>query len=71
MRWDKKAPLESNLHVYGKADIEFRVYNVKKIAKGKGSKKDQRKSTKEQVTKKERGILDKVNMSELFRLHRG
>ena len=71
MRWDRKAPPESNLHVYGKDDTEFRVYNVKKVAKEKGSKKDQRKSTREQVTRKERRILDKVKTFELFRLHRG
>ena len=57
MRWDRKAPPESNLHIYGKDDIEFRVYNVKKVAKDERSKKDQRKSTKEQVSKEERWIL--------------
>ena len=71
MRWDREAPPESNLHVYGKDDIEFRVYNVKRSPKRKDRKKDQRKRTKEQVTKKEKRILDKVNTFELFRLHRG
>ena len=69
MRWDRKAPPESNLHVYGKDDIEFKVYNVKRSPKEKDRKKTRKKSTKEQVTKKERKILDKVNTSELFRLH--
>ena len=71
MRWDRKAPPESNLHVYGKDDMEFRVYNVKRSSKRRDQKKDQRKSTKEQVTKKEMRILEKVNTSELFRLHQG
>ena len=71
MRWDREAPPESNLHVYGKDDIEFRVYNVKRSQKSEDRKRDWKKSTKEQVTKKEKRILDKVNMSELFRLHRG
>ena len=71
VRWDREAPPESNLHVYGKDDIEFRVYNVKRSQKSEDRKRDWKKSTKEQVTKKEKRILDKVNMSELFRLHRG
>ena len=71
MRWDRKAPPESNLHVYGKDDIEFRVYNVKRSQKSEDRKRDWKKSTKEQVTKKEKRILEKVNMSELFMLHRG
>ena len=66
MRRDWKAPPESNLHVYGKDDTEFRVYNVKR-----SPKRGDRKSTKEKVTRKERRILEKVNTSELFRLHRG
>ena len=71
MRWDREAPPESNLHVYGKDDIEFRVYNVKRSQKSEDRKRDWKKSTKEQVTKKEKRILEKVNMSELFMLHRG
>ena len=71
VRWDREAPPESNLHVYGKDDIELRVYNVKKSQKSEDRKRDWKKSTKEQVTKKERRILDKINTSELFRLHRG
>ena len=70
MRWDREAPPESNLHVYGKDDIEFRVYNVKRLQKSEDRKRDWKKSTKEQVTKKEKRILEKVNMSELFMLHR-
>ena len=54
MRWDRKAPPESNLNVYGKDDIEFRVYNVKRSPKRKDRKKDRRKRTNEQVTKKEK-----------------
>ena len=42
-RWDKKTPPESNLHVYGKDDIEFRVYNVKRSPKGKDRKKTREK----------------------------
>ena len=71
MGWDREAPPESNLHVYGKDDIELRVYNVKKSQKSEDRKRDWKKSTKEQVTKKEKRILEKVNMSELFMLHRG
>ena len=70
VRWDREAPPESNLHVYGKDDIEFRVYNVKMSQKSEDWKRDWKKSTKEQVTKKEKRILEKVNMSELFMLHR-
>ena len=46
MRWDRKASPESNLHVYGKDDTEFRVYNLKR-----SPKRRDRKRTKEKVLK--------------------
>ena len=71
MRWDRKAPPKSNLHVYGKDDIEFRVYNLKWSPKRGDRKKTREKVLKKKLLKKESRILDKVNTSELFRLHRG
>ena len=52
MRWDRKAPLESNLHVYGKDDIEFRVYNVKRLPKRRDRKKAREKVLKNKLLKK-------------------
>ena len=43
MRWDRKAPPESNLNVYGKDDIEFRVYNLKWSPKRGDRKKTREK----------------------------
>ena len=70
VRWYKKAPLESNLHVYGKDDTEFRVYNVKRSPKKKDRKRIGEKVLKNKLLEKKIGFLDKVNTSELFRLHR-
>ena len=33
MRWDRKKLLELNLYVYGKDDIQIRVYNMKRSPK--------------------------------------
>ena len=33
VRWDKKKLPESNLHVYGKDNIQIKVYNVKGLPK--------------------------------------
>ena len=60
MRWDRKKLLELNLHVYGKDDIQIRVYNKKRSPKrgDREKKKNQGERIKEQVTKKELLILD-------------
>ena len=71
VRWDRKAPPESNLHVYGKDDIEFNVYNVKRSPKRRDRRMTREKVLKNNLLKKESRILDKVNTSELFKLHRG
>ena len=60
MRWDRKAPLESNLHVYGKDDIEFRVYNVKRSPKKKDRKKTREKVLKNKLLKKKGGFWTKL-----------
>ena len=67
----QKAPPEPNLHVYGKDDTEFRVYNVKRSPKRRDRRMTREKVLKNKLLKKESRILDKVNMFELFRLHRG
>ena len=60
MRWDRKAPPESNLHVYGKDDIEFRVYSVKRSPKRKDKKKTREKELKNELLKKKRGFWTKL-----------
>ena len=60
MRWDRKAPPESNLHVYGKDDIEFRVYNVKRSPKRKDRKKTREKVLKNKLLKKKGGYWTKL-----------
>ena len=60
MRWDRKAPPESNLHVYGKDDIEFRVYNVKRSPKRKDKKKTREKVLKNKLLKKKGGFWTKL-----------
>ena len=41
--WDKKEFPESNLHVYGKDDIQIVVYKMERWPKEKGSEKHQKK----------------------------
>ena len=60
MRWDRKAPPESNLHVYGKDDIEFRVYNVKRSPRRKDRKKTREKVLKNKLLKKKGGFWTKL-----------
>ena len=60
VRWDRKAPLESNLHVYGKDDIEFRVYNVERSPKRKDRKKTREKVVKNKLLKKKGGFWIKL-----------
>ena len=60
MRWDRKAPLESNLHVYGKDDTEFRVYNVKRLPKRGDRKKTREKVLKNKLLKKKEGFWTKL-----------
>ena len=60
MRWDRKAPPESNLHVYGKDDIEFRVYNVKRSPRRKDRKKTKEKVLKNKLLKKKGGFWTKL-----------
>ena len=60
MRWDRKAPPESNLNVYGKDDIEFRVYNVKRSPKRKDRKKTREKVPKNKLLKKKGGFWTKL-----------
>ena len=69
MRWDRKASPESNLHVYVKDDTEFRVYNVKRLPKRRDRKRTREKVLKNKLLENKRRILEKVNTSELFRLH--
>ena len=61
MRWNRKAPPESNLHVYGKDNIKFRVYNVKRSPKrGGGEKKTREKVLKNKLLKKKGGFWTKL-----------
>ena len=60
VRWDRKAPPESNLHVYGKDDIEFTVYNVKRSPKRKDQKKTREKVLKNKLLKKKGGFWKKL-----------
>ena len=61
MRWDREAPPESNLHVYGKDDIEFRVYNMKKSQKRTERKKETgKKVQKNKLLKKKGGFWTKL-----------
>ena len=60
MRWDRKAPLESNLHVYGKDDMEFRVYNVKRSPKRRNQKRTREKVVKNKLLEKKRGFWTKL-----------
>ena len=71
MRWNRKAPPKSNLHVYGKDDKEFRVYNVKRSPKRRDRERTIEKVVKNKSLEKKGGFWEKVNTSELFRLHRG
>ena len=59
MRWDRKAPPESNLHVYGKDDMEFRVYNVKRLPKRKDRERTKEKVLKNKLLEKKRGDFGK------------
>ena len=59
VRWDRKAPPESNLHVYVKDDIEFRVYNVKMSPKRVDQKKTREKVLKNKLLKKKAGFWTK------------
>ena len=45
MSWDKEKLLEPNLHVYGKDDTKFMVYNMRKWPK-KGIKKKKKSRAK-------------------------
>ena len=60
MKWDRKALPESNLHVYGKDDIEFRVYNVKRSPKMRDRKKTREKVLKNKLLKKKSGFWPKL-----------
>ena len=60
MRWDRKAPPESNLHVYGKDDIEFRIYNMKRSPRRKDRKKTREKVLKNKLLKKKEGFWTKL-----------
>ena len=51
MRWDKKTPPESNLHVYGKDNIQLRVYNVKRSPKIGDRKKTGKRVLKNKLLK--------------------
>ena len=56
MRWDRKAPPESNLHVYGKDDTEFRVYNVKESLEKRDLKRTREKVLKNKLLEKKKGF---------------
>ena len=60
VRWDRKAPPESNLHVYGKDDMEFRVYNVKRSPKRRDQKRTREKVLKNKLLEKKRGFWTKL-----------
>ena len=60
MRWDRKVLPESNLHVYGKDDTEFRVYNMKRSLKRKDRKKAREKVLKNRLLKKKGGFWTKL-----------
>ena len=60
VRWDRKAPPESNLHVYGKDDIEFRVHNVKRSPKRGDRKNIREKVLKNKLIKKKGGFWTKL-----------
>ena len=64
-----KTPPESNLPLYGKDDTEFRIYNVKRSPKRRDRKRTREKVLKNKLLENKRRILEKVNTSELFRLH--
>ena len=54
MRWDRKKLPELNLHVYGKDDIQIRVYNKKRSPKrgDREKKKTREKGLKNKLLKK-------------------
>ena len=52
MRWDKKKLPKSNLHVYGKDDIQIRVYNMKRLPKRGDREKTREKGLKNKLLKK-------------------
>ena len=56
MRWDRKAPPESDLHVYGKDDTKFRVYNVKRSPKRRDRKRTREKVLKNKLLEKKKGF---------------
>ena len=60
MRWDWKAPPESNLHVYGKDDTEFRIYNVKRSPKRGDRKRTIEKVLKKKLLEKKGGFWKKL-----------
>ena len=60
MRWDRKVLPESNLHVYGKDDTKFRVYNMKRSLKRKDRKKAREKVLKNRLLKKKGGFWTKL-----------
>ena len=60
MRWDRKTPPESNLHVYGKDDKEFRVYNVKRSPKRRDRERTIEKVLKNKLLEKKGGFWKKL-----------
>ena len=60
MRWDRKAPPESNLHVYGKDDTEFRVYNMKMSPKRRDQKRTKEKVLKNKLLENKGGFWTKL-----------